>query len=286
MLSRRFHVFRKPQKRSFTLVEMLVAIAITGLILTTMLTMVSLAGRVWGEGIAQVDNFTRARAMLDLISGDIQGGVFRPDLPAFGTFGTGDTLVVTNGMSELQNPAALSTNAFYTRRAGVGTGMRDLSLVVYSPSGATNAALNRSYLSVPWTPSGNWSSVLPFQTNQPGTATATAMDTAEGVVGFELLFLRSDGSLTNAYGGYQASNPVVGAVVGLAVVDSRTLHLLNQQNKLSTLEASMSSMLTGTNSPKAEWDEALTSSFYQGYPDTMGSGLKTFERFAFCKKAF
>jgi hypothetical protein len=265
---------------------MLVAIAITALILSTMLSMVSMADRVWGEGIAQVDNFTRARATLDLISGDIEGGVFRPDLPAFGTFCAGDALVVTNGMSELQNVSAFSTNAFYTRRAGVGTDMRDLSLVVYSPSGATNAALNRSYLSVPWTPTGTWSSLLPFQSSQPSTASATTMDTADGVVGFELLFLRSDGSLTNIYGGYQASNPVEGAVVGLAVVDSRTLYLLNQQNKLSTLETSLAGMLTGTNSPKAEWDEALTSSFYQSYPPPMGSGLKTFERFVFCKKAF
>jgi hypothetical protein len=287
MIEQRFHAYRKLDTRSFTLVEMLVAIAITGLILVAMFTMISLADSVWRQGIGRVDNFTRARAMLDLITGDLEGGVFRPDLPAFGTFCTGDTVITANGRSVLQNSSAVSTNAFYTRRAGVGASVRDLSLVIYSLNGTANAALNRSYLSVPWTPTGSsWASVLPFQTSQPNTSAATAMDTAEGVVGFELLFLRSDGSLTNAYSGYQASNPVVGLVVGLAVVDTPTLQFLNAQNKLSTLEAGMATAITGTNSPKSEWDVAMTSTFYQSYPESMRSGLKTFERSVYCRTGF
>jgi Tfp pilus assembly protein PilW len=288
MIDRRFRAFRKSDTRSFTLVELLVAIAITGFILVAMFTMISMADSVWRQGIGRVDNFTRARAMLDLIAGDVEGGVFRPDLPAFGTLAGTDTFAATNGIYVLSSSSSPAiTNAFYTRRAGVGSNVRDLSLVIYSLTSATNAALNRSYLSVPWTPpAAGWSATLPFQNNLPSTA-ATAMDTAEGVVGFEMLFMRSDGTLTNAYSGYQAANPVVGVVAGLAVVDTPTLQFLNAQNKLTTLETSMATVLSGTNSPKAEWDASMAgSTFYQSYPESMRPGLKTFERSVYCREGF
>jgi hypothetical protein len=285
MSSRRSCSLRLVALRSFTLVEMLVAIAVLSLIMLVMLSMLELAGNAWSEGYSRIDNFTRARTMLDVITGDIQRGVFRPDLPAFGT---GNTLATTNGVSVLENPSTDSTNAFFTRRAGVGTDMRNLSLVVYYLDSSTNAVLNRSYLSVPWTPTGNWSSVLPFGADLATTiSSATPLDTAQGVVGFQLLFLRSDGSLNTNYTGYVSANPVVGITVGLAVVDGKTLQILNQENKLATLKNVMAGALTGTNSPKTDWDSTLNvSGFYQNYPTPLKVGLKTFERDVFCETPF
>jgi prepilin-type N-terminal cleavage/methylation domain-containing protein len=141
---------------SFTLVEILVALAIFSVVLVILGSMLTFAGSIYKDGHGRVENFTKSRAMLDLIAGDLQNGVFRPDLPAFGT---GSQYGTTNGMTALFN--AGPTNAFYTRRAGVGANVRPLSLVVYSLT-ATTATLQRSDYAVPWTPATDWSGYLPL----------------------------------------------------------------------------------------------------------------------------
>ena len=293
MLPQGYASNRAAAHAGFTLIELLVAIAVMALILQVMFSMIKLAGSAWSQGHSRIDNFTRARAMLDLIAGDVERGVFRTDLPAFCT---GNALVTGSGVTSLQSTGTNSIVAFFTCRPGVGNNERDLSLVSYSLVTSSNAALNRSYLSIPWTPpggsTGNWSSMLPFQADLAPVisgSSVTPMNTAQGVVGFELLFRRSDGSLTNSYTGYQPANPVVGVVIGLAVIDSQTLLLLNQQSKLATLKSALAStaVLTGTNSAKAEWDAALNAgTFFQGYPSAVKTGLKTFERDVFCESAF
>jgi hypothetical protein len=110
---------------------------------------------------------------------------------------------------------------------------------------------------------------------------ATARDVAEGVVDFELVFRRQDGSVTNVYNGFNPTNAVVAVGIGLAVVDTPTLQTLSSANLTSInakLAATFVQSLQTTTGVKAAWDASLTSSFFSAYPHTLSSDLQTFER--------
>ena len=269
---------------SFTLVEILVALAILSFILVIMSRMLGLTSSAYSEGRSRIDDFTKGRAMMDLIAGDIQKGIFRPDLAAFGL---GSQFATNNGALFLLNNGA--TNAFFTRRAGVGANVRDLSLVSYTLV-LTNAVLERSDYAVPWTPAGDWASSLPFGTNLDAVLpNASAREAANGVIALELAFQRQDGSLTNAYSGYIATNPVVAVGIGLAVIDRQTLKLLSPQNLAdinAMLVGSFTQSVLQTNGIKAGWDAALTGAFFSAYPKPLATGLKTFERWVPCQPPF
>jgi len=235
---------------------------------------------------SRIDNFTRARAMLDVMAEDIQGGVFRPDLPAFGT---GNGMTSANGITMVTNGAPVT--AFYTRNPSTMGSSRNLSLVVYQLDGSTNAIFQRNQLGVPWTaPSPNWTGDIPFQGELANeTSHATAQNIATGVVGFQLYFYRNDQSITNSYYGYQPSNPVIAIGVALAVVDSRTLKVLNATGKLSALTNALATpaAVSGTNSVKADWDRYMNSgTFFPNYPASLPAGMETFERRVPCNPSF
>jgi prepilin-type N-terminal cleavage/methylation domain-containing protein len=281
----------KPRRRhscpsSFTLVEMLVAMAILALMLALMFNLLQLTMTASRMEKSRIDNFTRARALLDVIAGDIEGGVFRPDLAAFGT---NNGVSSTNGISFMTNGSALT--AFYTRNPGLQANSRNLSLVIYRLDGSTNAFFRRDQLSVPWTvPGTSWTGNIPFQGELASDANSTtAQEIAGGVVGFQLYFCRSDQSITNRYSGYQAANPVIAVGVALAVVDSQSLNLLNTTGKLNSLTQTLSSssVISGTNSVKAEWDIYMNSpGFFQANPTPLGVGIETFERKVTCNPPF
>ncbi len=277
---------RRSNPSSFTLVEMLVAMAILALMLALMFNLLQLTMTASQMEKSRIDNFTRARALLDVIAGDLEGGVFRPDLAAFGT---DNGVYSTNGISFMTNGAALT--AFYTRNPGLQANSRNLSLVIYRLDGSTNAFFRRDQLSVPWVvPGASWAANIPFQGELSADASSTTpQDIAGGVVGFQLYFCHSDQSITNRYVGYEASNPVIAVGVALAVVDSQALNLLNTSGKLNNLTQTLSSstVISGTNSVKAEWDIYMNSpGFFQSYPVPLGPGMETFERRITCNPPF
>ena len=274
--------------RSFTLIEMLVAIAILALIMTLMFSVMSLTFHANTVEQSNVDNFTRARAMLNVMASDVENGVFRPDLPAFGIQ---NGLTNYNGLTYLTNGAPAT--AFYTRNPGIASDSRNLSLVVYRLDGSTNAVFMRDQLPVPWAvPGANWTTNLPFQTNLDNAiADATTNDVAQGVVGFQIFFCRADQSITTNCTGYQPGNPVISVGVAFVVVDSRALQTLNLTGKLYALTGALAGkgVLTGTNSAKADWDRYIESTAFnqnQNYPANLGVGLKTFERLVPCNPPF
>ncbi len=279
---------RKARRRgtpAFTLVEVLVAIAVLSFLLLILARMMGMVSGAYRQGNNRIDNFTKSRAMLDLIAGDLQKGVYRPDLPAFGT---GSQWVTNNGISSLTNTA--STNAFFTRRAGIGSNVRDLSLVIYTLDISTNAVLQRSDYAIPWAAPTSWTNSIPFSTSMDALLDkTTSRQVAEGVVAFGLAFQRQDGSLTNAYSGYNATNPVVAIGIGLAVVDLQTEQSLGMANLAkisSSLATIFSTSIINTNGIKAGWDKAMTNGFFADYPKALGGGLKTFERWVPCQPPF
>jgi prepilin-type N-terminal cleavage/methylation domain-containing protein len=239
---------RKPF-RGFTLLELLVAMAVLALMTVLLAQILVSTSKSWLGGQARANNFAKARSMLDLMARDVQSGVFRSDLGAF------------DG----------SEMSFYTRRAGVSTNqVRDVSLVKYYLS---NSTLQRADLAIPW--SNNAASDISFGTTNslPQLAGVTARDASPGVVGFKALFLQQDGTLSATF------DPATsrGVAIGLAVVDDRTLAKLGT-TQIAGLQAGFAANTTGTNSLKADWEAYLTNVNWTNYPSDLGRGLKIFER--------
>ncbi|MDD5350115.1 MAG: prepilin-type N-terminal cleavage/methylation domain-containing protein [Chthoniobacteraceae bacterium] len=284
-----------PSRNGFTMVEMLVAVSVMSFMLLMMVKLTWQTQQICHLARNRIDNFTKARSMLDLLTGDLQRAVFRGDLPSFGTGGPAVTPAVT-GSGLYYFTATSFANAFYTRMPGANntaTPVRDVSLVSYvlntSNQGEDKIVLQRSDLDVPWTSSQN----IAFQGDiTPLLSNATAREVAPGVVGFRLVFRRADGSVVDQslYTGYDPANPVVAVNVGLAVISRQSLALLSS-DQIAQIQNAFANVAIGkqpggTNGPngiKAAWDQQiLTPTFYASYPRVIGDDLKTFERWVAC----
>jgi hypothetical protein len=164
------------------------------------------------------------------------------------------------------------------------TQVRDLSLVSYTllPTNAPDMiVLQRSDLAVPWTSSQNVS----FQGNMSTLLqNSTSREVAPGVVGFRFAFRQANGAMIDQsqYTGYNSTNPVVAVDVGMAVIGKESLALLNA-TQIQQIQSALATA-TITNGVKASWDAPLVlAPFYSPpYPKSLGSGLKTFERWVAC----
>jgi len=272
-------------QRGFTLVEMLVSVTILSFMMIMMAKITGLVEMTWHQAQNRIDNYTKARSMLDLISSDLQRAVFRGDLPIFGKGPTSTPAITSSGLYYFT--ATAFTTAFYTRlpgTSGTSTPVRDVSLVSYTLIPTTDEdkmVLQRSALSVPWTSGTNLSfqsDITPLLSN----SNAVASEVAPGVVGFRLVFRRADGSLIDqsAYTGYNSANPVIAVNAGLAVINRQCLTVLSSP-QITELAAVFSSG-TMTNGVKTTWDQQLNNSFYASYPKVLGDGLKTYECWVGC----
>lgn len=254
---------RKAKAGGFTLIELLVAIAVLALMTVLLAQMLQSTSQSWLGGQARVNNFTKARSMLDLMARDIQSGVFRSDLGLF---------------AGSQSGLPLTNVAFYTQRPGVvaggGANVRDVSLVQYSTD--SSSMLQRGDMPILW--NGASSNISFGATDSlPQLGSTVSRETVPGVVGFRVLFLQKDGTLSNAY---NPVNPAKGVAIGIAVIDDNTLKKLNAAGKLSALQSALSGRVSGTNSVKADWDKYLQSGLpWENYPSDLGRGLKIFERY-------
>jgi len=249
--------------RAFSLIEVLVAMAVLALMVVFLSQLLQSASGGLLGGKARVNSFTKARSMLDLLSRDVQAGIFREDLAAFASEGAS---------------SSFTNVAFYTRRSGVPSGgsvpLRNVSLVQYRLE--TNGILKRSDLPISWSGAAtdvSFGIVDAF----PRLNAIVDRDTAPGVLGFKVLFLQSNGVLTDAY---DPANRPKGVAIGLAVLDDGMLKKLTP-DQWGDLQTAFASQVTGTNSPKADWDAYLGGGGmdWSDYPNDLGRGLKIFERY-------
>jgi type II secretory pathway pseudopilin PulG len=252
---------KSPGVKAFTLIELLVAMAVLMLMTVLLAQMLQSTSQSWLGGLARVNNFAKARSMMDLMARDVQSGVFRQDLAVFG------------GATTAQ---PFTNMAFYTLRPGVDTNalVRDVSLVQYTLD--ANSVLQRGDLSIQW--DGAPADISFGNTGAlPELARVTPRETVSGIVGFQILFMQKDGTLSKVY------DPVLsgkGMAIGLAVVDDKTLDRLRDQGKLAPLQAALAGTLSGTNSVKSDWDAYLkTGLVWSNYPPDLARGLKVFERY-------
>jgi len=272
-------------RHGFTLVEMLVSISIVSFMLVVLAQVTGLTEKAWRLEQNRIDNFTKARSMLDLINDDLQRAVIRSDLPVFGT---GAPTANANGLNYFTGTSF--TTAFYTRIPGVPstatTQVRDLSLVSYTlltTNTVDKVVLQRSDLAVPWTSSAN----IPFQgdmnTLLQNPSSFDVLAVAPGVVGFRLAFRLANGTMIDqsGYTGYNSANPVVAVDVGIAVIGKESLTQLSSA-QITTIKNSFASA-TISNGVKASWDLTVLPNFYtSSYPKDFGGGIKTFERWVAC----
>lgn len=243
--------YRSTKRGGFSLIELLVAIAVLSLIVIVMAQVLQAASLAWFNGQARVNNFVKGRAMMDLVARDLQAGIYRDDLSAF----------PTNQIS------------FYTERpgfSGSAAATRSVSWVTYA---ASNTTLQRGDMAVEWG-AANLPSFDPTNALPP-VGTITSRDTASGVVGFKVLFLYGDGTISENYS--TAKRPKAFGV-GLAVIDDNMMNRLSAA-QIAQIKNDFSNSASGTNSIKADWDKMLSGLNWGAYPGGLGSGLKIFERY-------
>ena len=266
-------------RAGFTLIEMLTGVAVFCLLMVLLINLTNTISHAWLSGQERINNFSKARAIVNIVAGDIQRGVFRSDLPNFRYGSTYTNGVFINGSY---------TNAFYTRLPGnstSATATRNVTLVGYGLNlNSSNISLQRANLTIPWT---GGASQIPFQApldTQLAEAFAQAQDVAGGILDFEMIFVHEDGTSTKTYL-YDSSNRVISIGIGLVIVDDSTIKLLAQRNQLTGLHTALASAITGTRSMKYEWEtKVLTPSFYSDpqYPRQLANGLRTFEFYVSC----
>ena len=244
--------------------------------------MLSFMSKAWMYGHGRANNFTKARAMLDLLAEDIQDGVFRSDLTAFPTSGTS------------ANPPYWE---FYTARPGIpsagtsSSALRTLSVVQYTfigpsnPNGGIPNTLERADSPILWADEG----ANPALGNTTGfSVNPTPRDTAPGVIAFDFVFIQSNGTFSATFtpistAGVVSTNPTRGVSVTLAVVDDATLLKLSstQLTNLNLLLTNTVADNPPTKSIKSYWDTYLNSPAmnWSAYPSGTGAGVATFERY-------
>lgn len=272
--SRIFPFVKSRHAYGFTLLEILVAVAVLGILVLILAQIFGTMNSAWLYGQGKVNNFTKGRAMLNLLESDLYAGVFRSDLAAFpgGVF------------------------KFYTARPGVpvepGT-LRNISLIQYAlMTGTTNglptSTLERSDMPVSWTDASTYlafGNTAGFISTASGatTGTLTPRDTAPGVVAFQAVFIQADGSLSTTVftpalsaSGTTNTNPTRGIGVTLAVIDDQAMKLLSA-TQVTALQTGFAGTVTGTRSVKAEWENYLNTITWSSYPKNLGTGIGIFE---------
>ena len=290
-----------PASRSgFTLVEVLVAVAVLSIVAVGLLQILGLSMQTWQQGLAQTDCSTKARVVLDSATADIQRAVFRSDLINFPIASTTST-----------PPMPIFT--FYTRAAGASTGtvtVRPVSLVSYqlSSSSGLQGYLLRSENTINWSANSNLNflqqlSPVPAATTVPASPVPPNDLLSTGIADFEMIFFLSDGTTVLAKN-YQSPSTASVVMIGLAVavIDDQAMTQLQPAtspdfgNIQKTLETALNppnfSPMTGSGtytspnygrSIKALWDPAMLPVYQTpGYPKSLASGFQTFERFVPC----
>lgn len=244
---------------AFTLLELLTAFCVLTLLILLMSQMWSAAGASAQEGKRRIDNFSKARSTLDVFSRDIRAGVFRSDLAAF---------VSDTGARSI---------AFYTQRPGVGSDVRNLSLVTYQID-RDKARLKRGSLPLRWDDAADRISFN--NTNSlPMVAGIIPEEVANGILRVGIYFVDASGTISKNY-----SDQTRAVGITLATVDEETLKVLTPA-QLTSLTASDQALpddpsATPSQTLKGFWDgKVATAGFFDGYPSQLRSGLRIFERY-------
>lgn len=252
---------RQPNKArsGFTLIEIMVATCILTMIVLSLSAMLSSTSKTYSMGRQRVNNFTKARGMLEVIARDLRDAVIRPDLLSFPN----------------------SSFEFYTMQPGIlSSNARQVSLVSYViDSTSSLSTLQRGDVGIAW---NSMPETILFGNKAASQLPVPVMrDTIDGVVGFQAVFCYADGTASISYDSSQTLSAVI---VTMAVIDDDSLKVLSGsqigQIKRSLISAAQST--AEVTSIKLTWDNYLCepNQFPWGqYPKTLATGFKIYERY-------
>jgi len=240
-----------PDRRAFTLVELMTAMAVLGILVLILAQSVGMVADAWKAGKARIDNYSQARMAMSLLDRDIQSSILRGDLAAF---------VDENGDRAC---------GFYTEMRG-DSGDRKVSLVEYffDPDEA-NPALKRKDYGLNYE-TGESSRTLTLGVTDKLTDLADTNDAlneveiAEGVLAFNWQFIANDGTLTPDfsydYDDPDATTNTRAMVISMVILDGGTDRLAENLEVIDDLV----SAFEGT-----PGDGETHAEFYQGKLDAM-----------------
>jgi len=265
-------------RMGFTLIEVMVSVGIMALLLGVFLSVSDYASQAWKRSQEKMENFSKSRVVLNRIRADLETIVMRKDLPLFPvTSGTTALGFMTSERSVLSGTTSTPRLLSYVEYAWVTTG--------------TSADLNRSTFGYPMYTSSS-SDQPPFPAAASGTTSATPPPPSplhtnllvSGIVGFQVAFLNSDGTLTPGFNPYPSTPYSTAVRVSLLMVSSDGLKHLQDTGRLSTLVSNVNSTIVAPDSakpsPEMAWNDYIRANAASIDPKTLRS-LYSFERLFF-----
>ncbi|MDE1171473.1 MAG: prepilin-type N-terminal cleavage/methylation domain-containing protein [Verrucomicrobium sp.] len=247
---------RTPAARSFTLIEVLVAMTVLCLMLGMLFSMTKGISDAYSRGKSGTQNDSTARGVLDAIALDLEGAVIRPDLPGFQAEG--------NGLLD-----------FFTAQPGFSAAFsnpRNLSYVAYGLDvTSTNSDMVRYDIAVDWTTANlaALASSQSFHTNR----------LAPSVLCFNYRFILTNGQAVSTVSNAQQ---VAAVRVSLAAADTATFARLARAGRVRNVRDALANAVEaeGTVSAKSVWEsQGFSSSFNTMFPGVLqGTGIRFFER--------
>jgi len=271
---------RRPRPFGFTLVEVLISLAILALVVVLLARVLESTTAIWLGGRQRVDHYTKARLALELVASDLGGAILAPGFPppALAT-GRLETLTTRQGLLP-------GSNSTY--------GARALAYVIYevdlSDDSDEKLGLRRGDAGYDYQPDTLTAAPSP---SAPSLAAGLHPSGAyqligPGVLGFASAFLRRDGQLGSQFTATLPGTPqphdTIGAYVAIAVADGRTLDLLRQTSRLSAVTTALSSPTPPPDGsarhplPQQQLESALAP-VLATLPQNSIAGLRIFQRY-------
>jgi prepilin-type N-terminal cleavage/methylation domain-containing protein len=286
MTSLRRQAGKRLNAAAFTLVELLVAMAVLALLIGIVAQVVLLTSQAIAINSKKLDAAGQARFFFDRLASDLAARPIRTDL----------------GGTVFNKVAGNDDFQFYSQVPAYGatTATRQISLVSYrvaastTPS-ATPIQLQRGVLGTSWT--ANAANMVYFVPPTPLTGSpaipnlnSATYDSdydilADGAFRMEFCYLLNTGKLVST-----ATAPysnVSGIVVAIAVLDAQSRKLLGDPASSAGMNAQISAMsnLSNTlhdsqdgNDPLSVWTADFTSSFGSGYPKPAIQNIRFYQR--------
>jgi len=271
---------RRESRLAFTLVEMLVAMLVLSLMVAGLATATSYVTGLWLSSTGAVDNFTKARVVLNLLDRDVQTMVMRRDLAAFVTNSSGN-----------------ATCSFYANVPGnPGTGFsggtydtRSVSLVQYLLTNSTTApTLLRYNYGVNFITNTATAAIPTVGTTTtlvaPANSTLQSDPIFTGIMQFQWQFLDGTGTLqpTYSYNYTQPSAPSNSRilVISLAVVSNPAYIVANKTGNMAALAGCFSTNTPTNQTYSQVWNAFLNapSATFLSMPEPVRKGVRVFER--------
>ncbi len=284
------------ESRGFTLVEMLVAMAVLALIVVLVLQMVNSPADTTTGSRKRIDADAEARGVLDRMGRDFAGMLNRPDA---------DVLFQKNPANDVIY--------FMSEAPGVGSSPSTISLVGYRittnsallpgrpvlerlgkalPWDSTNGPVFLTYSGANTTPEtnstipGRWSGVIGSDTYDNGSSGTDYQLLSPSVFRFEYCFLNKDGSYssTNASGASGGLTNVAAVVVALGVLDETSRKIVtNSSNAPSSLrDPATDTLITNASGLMAAiWKtnvESVSFPSSSGLPKPAASQIRIYQR--------